>query len=61
MFTVKFSTANEAFGRDNWDATLEIGRILRAIAQDVERNGLPGKMLVKDSNGNTIGHWGVDV
>jgi hypothetical protein len=61
MFSVKFSTANEAFGSNREDAAIEIARILRDIAKDVERNGVGSKMLVKDINGNTIGSWGSNI
>ena len=54
MFTVKFSTANEAFDMP----TDEMARILRDIADRVERGiaiGSAGKVL--DVNGNTVGKW----
>ncbi len=61
MFTLKISTANEAF--DNEGA--EIARILRDTAHDIEgRLDCPGTReteklsgMLRDVNGNTVGKW----
>jgi hypothetical protein len=52
MFQLKFSLANEAF--DNL-MSIEIARILREIAKQVERGADPAN--IRDINGNTIGKW----
>ena len=54
MFTVKFSTANEAFD----EPATEIARILREVAAKVEAGidvGTAAKVM--DVNGNTVGKW----
>jgi hypothetical protein len=59
---VIFSTANDAFGADDETRNFETARILREIANRVligsfARNE---KETVRDTNGNTIGHFVVD-
>lgn len=51
MFTMKFSTANAAFD----DKEAEVSRILRDIAECVERGLTNGR--VADYNGNVVGKW----
>lgn len=57
MFTLKISTANDAFDNESQ----EIARILRKIAGDLEK--VRGRTLTKDGdvirdiNGNTVGKW----
>ncbi len=51
MVIVQFNTDNAAFD----EATTEIARILRKIAEDVE-NGETAKGIL-DFNGNRIGQW----
>jgi hypothetical protein len=58
MFTLKISTANDAF--DNEGA--ELARILREVAHCFDNNS-PGRgnnvrtSIIRDSNGNTVGKW----
>jgi hypothetical protein len=52
MFTLKMSTANEAF--DPVDSC-EVARILRVIASNLENSERDGKCM--DINGNTVGSW----
>jgi len=54
MFKLKFSTANAAFDPD---ARGEIMRILRVVAQHIERGEDCG--VCRDVNGNTVGKWEV--
>lgn len=56
MFKLNFETGNAAF--DEWDA--EIPRILRDIADKVERGEYLTRAPIRDINGNTIGEWGLD-
>jgi hypothetical protein len=58
MLTVKFETTNAAFCDGN--ASAECARILRNIAARIE-NTRDGSGTVKDSNGNSIGHWSLAV
>ena len=54
MFSVKFSTANEAFE----DAPTEIARILRAIACKVETGiDIGDAKSISDINGNIVGQF----
>ncbi len=54
MFTMGITTDGEAFTPD---ATLELARILRGIANRIEHHGLPFNtaLSVLDTNGNTVG------
>lgn len=55
-FTVKFDTDNAAFADGGRDA--EIVRILRAIADRVEREGCSGFYeTIRDINGNDVGRF----
>ena len=59
IFTVKFDCGNAAFA-DDVDG--EIVRILRAIADKVERQGCTGfSEPVRDLNGNTVGAFVLSV
>jgi hypothetical protein len=54
MFTLKIETDNAAFE----DGTAEIVRILRHVADRMEKQGhMGGKCM--DINGNRVGEWGV--
>ena len=61
MFRIEIDTENDAFAANDGDATIEVARILRELADDVERHGGPGsgKHRIRDLNGNTVGtyHW----
>lgn len=50
MFTLTFKTQNEAF-----DSGVEVSRILRAIAEKVDKDYSEGTVM--DINGNTVGQW----
>lgn len=55
-FTVKFECDNAAF--DGCDLAPEIVRILRSIADRVERDGPSGFFeTVRDINGNDVGRF----
>lgn len=49
-FSVEISTENAAFF-PNWED--EVIRILRRLADDLEKNAIPDKL--RDINGNTVG------
>lgn len=51
MVIVQFNTDNAAFS----ETTVEVARILRKIADDIE-NGDTAKGIL-DSNGNRVGQW----
>lgn len=54
MFKAEFSTENDAFA----DAPAhESARILREIADKLERGESLGGGAIRDANGNTCGHW----
>lgn len=57
MFTLKFSTANDAFGTTLQDRNDEIARILGALVDELYTGRIDEKtnIPVVDSNGNTIG------
>lgn len=56
VFTVKFDTGNAAF--EGADLAPEIARVLRNIAERVERDGPSGFFeTVRDTNGNDIGRF----
>lgn len=56
VFTVKFDTDNAAFDDGNREA--EIIRILRSIADRVERDGCSGFFeTIRDVNGNEVGRF----
>jgi len=52
-FELKFDMGNSAFEEDN--AEVEILTILKNISKKVENGQTYGP--IKDTNGNTIGHW----
>lgn len=59
-FQLHIQTDNAAFGPTCDNAATEIARILRHLADVVERQGLPdtGDLdRVYDYNGNTAGHY----
>ena len=51
MFTIKINTGNEAFDQPS----IEIARILRKLAKDVDLGIFEGKIF--DINGNTVGSF----
>jgi len=53
MFTLKFSTDNDAF--QGYNKEYEITRILTEITEKVQNGYTEGK--IRDINGNTIGEW----
>lgn len=59
-FKVDFGTDSDAFHREEATVTtrnIEIARILRQIAEQVDNDEEGGRIM--DSNGNSIGTWGV--
>lgn len=54
MFTLKIRTANDAFAGA---PEMEVARILREVALQVERGGVRADGIARDSNGNTVGTW----
>lgn len=54
MFTLLIHLDNDAF---NVDANAEVARILRAVAAKVEDFRTEG--ICQDSNGATVGQWGL--
>ena len=50
MFKLTFKTQNEAF-----DSDVEVSRILRAIAENVDEGYSEGRVM--DLNGNAVGEW----
>lgn len=59
-FTLRFDTGNAAF--DDGNGAHECARILRGIAERIERAAGNGANAgtVHDVNGNRIGQWSVD-
>lgn len=55
-FIVSIETDNAAFADDLYD--VEIARILRTVADKVERGIIDARIL--DINGNTVGKHGTD-
>lgn len=55
MFTLKISTANEAFDQ----LGPEVARILRELADKVETSTALVSGNLRDINGNTVGSWRV--
>jgi hypothetical protein len=56
--TVKFDTDNSAFNAPNYNN--ECARILRKIADQMEREGASGFYeTIFDANGNDVGRWAV--
>jgi len=53
MVTLTFKTDNAAFQDDNGPA--EAARILRRVAEEIEKNGERGTWKLRDGNGNTVG------
>lgn len=55
MLTIQFKTSNAAF---DGNYTEEVTHILQEIAQSLADNGPSDtRVSIRDSNGNTIGHW----
>ncbi len=63
MLKLKMHTSNQAFilegdeGSDRFNYN-EVARILREVADKVERGHSGGKML--DANGNSVGEWSLE-
>jgi len=55
IYAVKIDTANAAF--EETGALFEVGRILRALGQELQNGGGDMK-VIKDHNGNTVGEAG---
>ena len=53
MYKIIIDTENAAF--DGKDADIEIARILRELAEDVEQGGVEN-ITLRDVNGNSIGY-----
>jgi hypothetical protein len=59
MFTLEFDTDNAAFTDGEMPTYgTECARILRAIAEQLERGSTGGAAV--DVNGNTVGRWELD-
>jgi hypothetical protein len=58
-FTLTIETGNAAFGPSPAERAAELARILRAMADRMERheNILSSGAPVRDLNGNTVGRW----
>lgn len=60
---ITINTENEAFERDGPD--MEVARILRKLADAIEKNGLPehdfGRLLLRDTNGNRVGYLSTSI
>ena len=56
MFTLQFTTDNEAFSDGN--AQSEIARILHKVAEQVKQGSEGGRIM--DINGNSVGDFGVN-
>lgn len=54
MFKLHFDTDNAAFSDDPAN---EAARILREIADKLERGESLGGGPIRDANGNRVGHW----
>ena len=54
MFRVKIETGNDAFAEN---PSIEIARLLRKIASQVEEGRLEGRVM--DINGNKVGEYGL--
>jgi hypothetical protein len=56
MFTLSIKTDNAAFEASENDKVLEISRILRRLADDLDDNGSTTGTL-RDYNGNSVGKY----
>ena len=56
MFKCEIRTGNDAFGTDSTEEGCEIARILREIADGIEKYGLESGSC-RDFNGNNVGSW----
>lgn len=59
-FQLHVETDNAAFGETLPDVASELARILRRLAKEIERDGLPSSFdleRIRDSNGNSVGHY----
>lgn len=54
MFTLTITTDDDAIATDGG---VELARILRSVAVDVENNCAGSTALVRDVNGNRVGRW----
>ena len=60
-FQVEIDTDNAAFGDTSTDQQIEIARLLRLLAYELEAyeyeeaSGLDGTIRLRDTNGNTVG------
>ena len=63
-FTVSIGTDNAAFGDTYGDTARELADILRKIATELDCGQLApawqGRRMIRDSNGNTVGHYGME-
>jgi hypothetical protein len=56
MLTISIRADGAAFEPD---PAQEVARILRVLADRIEREGVPGDRSLFDANGNKVGHmWG---
>ena len=55
MFTLTIETDNSAFHPSEVEATEECARILRSVAERLDRGHTEGPCL--DGNGNRVGGW----
>lgn len=51
-FKININTDNAAF-----EDTNELSRILKGVAARLETSIAPGQYNIRDSNGNTVGHY----
>jgi len=62
MFRVQIKTTNDAFEDDFYNGNAEVARILREIADSVERGDAgsfgDASLTLRDINGNTVGTAG---
>jgi hypothetical protein len=56
MFELMFTTDNAAFGDDQFSRGAEIARILRAIADKIDKETMT-RGTARDANGNKVGEW----
>jgi len=56
MVRLELETSNAAFGESHEERRAEIARILRSLANKVERGGAPQGRLF-DVNGNAVGTY----
>jgi GTP cyclohydrolase I len=57
-FRLQIQTDNAAFGETLEDVASQVARILRRVAEEIERAGLADDpRRVRDANGNTVGRY----